>query len=169
MIQTESEPLTREQLKNLRKSGRVHFWSSPKGAQITTTVATGERDGEGRAKEISYVIPVASLVRAMNEREGETPIREVAYCSYMLHSDNGGENARYWRTITSLLKRGDRLELAWGRDYESNGNTKRANLHVDRLTLHVHRGDKKLTFIIPTPVCANDTARTVRRGPYNME
>lgn len=171
---TELAPLTREQLKALRKKGRIIFYHRPTWATITAVEVTDKRGADGQAIEIRTDIPVQSTVKEIDPDydslvAGRKPLHEVAHCTHMEWNDHAGHTAQYIRTITKLLKVGDRLELTWGRGYENNGNTKDAKLCKDRLTLIVNRGDETMHFIIPTPVCRNDTARTVRRGQNNNE
>lgn len=167
MIFTESEPLTREQLKWLRAADRVSFHRDPKLSCIITRKETDVRDADGRRIDEYHELPVASKVREIRE-EGGDPIADVAYCSHLIWADTGGDDSRYWRTIAKLLKAGDRLEVFWGRNYGSTPLIREANLFADRLTLHAHRGDDRLTFIIPTTINANNTARLIRRGRNNQ-
>lgn len=158
------EPLTKHQLKALRSAKRVSFYQTRPGEAGITVVQVV------RGKEVETDIPVRSEVRSCREeRQGTTPpLRDVAVCHYLLWSDSGGE-ALNWRSIGAFLKAGDVLMLHWGANYFNNGYLDKVELHGDRLSLRIQRGDKRYGFIVATSVCANNTARMVRRGPYNMD
>ena len=163
--------LTKEQIKILRKTGRVSFHHTPQSAHIAVTEVTQKRDREGRSVEIEHPdIPVESIVREISRAviEGK-PFAEVAHCFDMKWTDNGGDDAYYWRTIVRLLKIGDVLSLHWGRDFNCNQNMEKADLHGDRLSLHIQRGKTKMVFIIACQVCPDNTARMTRRGPFNNQ
>lgn len=154
-----NEILTRKQVNVLRKAGRVGFYHRPSYGSIRVTERSGQRDIDHEE------IRVESSVRAM--REDALDVAKTHFASVCVYSDTAGDEARYWRTIAKILRAGDRLEMVWSKGYDQNPNLDAAGLIRDRLTLHVHRGGEKLTFIIPTPVCKNDTARTIKVGVYN--
>lgn len=166
------EPLTRESLKLFRKLGRVSFYHGRDEKGITVVEEQSRRDAQGNKLEKRHDFACPSAVKEIEygeRKDGRPPLAEVACCHHLMWTDNAGDEARYWRTITGILKPGDRLSLLWGRGYDSNGNCEGAGLFKDRLTLYVQRGEKWLTFVLPTPVCADNTARTIRRGPFNNE
>lgn len=172
-----SAPLTREQVKLLRKRGRIFIGHRPGGGYIRVIEETDRFDEMGRSIEIDHdPIPVESRVVEFGylaveaEEAKKQPLAEVAHCSVMISSSTASTHDRYWRTIAQLIKPGNSILLAWGRDYDSNHNTKVAGLHLDRLTLFVKQGEGDsdiLTFVVPTSVCKDDTARTIRRGVNN--
>lgn len=81
-----------------------------------------------------------------------------AECSYMVRSARFHEP---WKTVASLLRKGDRLTLSWTAD--NNTGVVRAGLHADDLKLVIDRGDWRMTFIIAHSVTPDDSARMVRR------
>lgn len=165
--------LTAQDIKKLRTADTVSFHRSPQRSEIS---ASKERPvpKQGSHKLWEHDVPAASTIKACylsyKQPEGKT-LEEVAHCHYMLwHANNIHEP---WRTIASLLKSGDRLELEWTRDANTNGYGEKAQLHGDRLQLVVHRGtgDKKKTllFLVANSICQDNTARMIRRGPFNNE
>lgn len=76
-----------------------------------------------------------------------------------------------WKTIASLLKVGDELELAFNGDAYSNGHTKTAGLHADACRLHVERtvrgSRQRLVFEVDHSICADNTARMVKPATYS--
>lgn len=67
-----------------------------------------------------------------------------------------------WGTVSGLLRPGDRLTLSWVAD-NNNHHLDRADLHQDELHVVVHRGERKMTFLLNTSVCAGNSARMVRQ------
>jgi hypothetical protein len=168
---TELGQIDRTALKRFRTAVRVSFYCRPGWSSINTAQRTGKTDAEGRPEEITHEFRVQSYLKESEATKvlSNKRLDQVAVCSHMIWTDDAGDHARYWRTIAKLLKVGDRLELFWGRDYETNQNCRDHQLSVDRLTLHIHRGNENLAFILPTPVCKNNSARTIRRGENNNE
>jgi hypothetical protein len=157
-----TEPLTREQISELRKAERVSFSHSPSGAIIRAI----RRQSAEREKETS--IPVDSEVSGVRDIEDIREFRKKCTCHYLLWS-NCGFHARQWSTIASILKAGDHIILHWGRDYDSSENTRKVDLHADRLELQIVRNDRrKYSFLIHIQVCPNNTARMIRNGLFNM-
>jgi hypothetical protein len=77
-----------------------------------------------------------------------------------------GDNT--WPTTAQALRVGDRLCLSWTAD-NNNTTIREANLHSDRLTLRVTRGEKKprhLAFFVAQTVTHNNSARMIRRDGY---
>lgn len=70
------------------------------------------------------------------------------------------------RTVAELLKPGDKLTLHWKRDA---GRTQALDenapaFHVDRLLIYVERASgKRLTFLLASTLCEDNTARMIRR------
>lgn len=80
----------------------------------------------------------------------------------MIHSSKYDD---VWRTVSGLLRVDDNLEVRFIGDGGSNGLTKEAGLHADELRLDVRRGKSqtRMTFLIDVSVCANNSARMVKR------
>ncbi len=162
-----TSPLTRQQLNQLRKSKSVSF-SHSKGEGTIVAIHQWERGDE---RGIRFEIPVTSRVRSCRSHQlpaGAKPLEQVASCHELMHVDCG-DTGLEWRSITAFLKPGDELTLAWGADYESNGYMDDAGLHGDRLTLKIDRGNKKFGFVLVVHACKDNTARMIRRGPFNNE
>lgn len=96
----------------------------------------------------------------------EKSLEEVGYCSHLIQCAKHDED---WNTIARLLRTGDRLAMHWYRDASTNGYMRDRGLHGDRLYLRVYRGANTLTFCIHSQCCEDNTARMIRRGPYNHE
>lgn len=159
-----TEPLTREHIRELRKADRVSFTHSQSGHRIRVTrpVSQGSQD------EISIEIPVDSVVNGMTGVENAEEFRKNCNCHLLLWA-NCGFHSRQWGTVAELLKPGDHIILHWGRDYHTNENTRKADLHADRLELQVVRRDRrKYSFLIEVQICPDNTARMIRNGPFNM-
>lgn len=75
-----------------------------------------------------------------------------------------------WRTIASLLRPGDDITVAFVGDAASNGYVKDAHLHADVVRLHVTRkgAQRPLVFEVDTSICADNTARMVRKSHYSL-
>lgn len=161
--------LTREDIKRLRSANVISFRRSPSWSGITA--AKEKTLAAGTKREWEHEVPAHSTIKACYgtypEPEDRPPLAEVAVCHHWVpYADNVHEPLR---TIFSLLKAGDRLELEWTRDAHTNGYMKDAGLHGDRLQLVVHRKDKRLLFLIHAQCCKDNTARLIRRGVYNMD
>jgi len=136
------EGLTAQQLKALRSADRLLLL---------------HRDGEGRIDAVRgrepetmrYVIPVSSVIDTF----GGTYVHDSATESVDLWG--GSPQA----TVVSLLRKGDVLELLWKPDAMTNDLLRHANLHGDRVELHVHRGKRTLVFALVSHVAADNTAR----------
>ncbi len=168
MAIAEVTPLDRLTLKALRTAKMVSFNHTPTAASIRVTGPPTDNLSsvtrlEGPVTEIS----VDSLVRSC-KGDNNAELMKVAYCHELMWVDCG-ETGMQWRTITTFLKPGDVLSLHWGRDYNTNLNMERHELHGDRLALHVKRGDKKFGFILNSQCSPNNTARMIKRGVFNNE
>jgi len=165
--------LTAADIRKLRTADRISFHRSPDSSGIGASKERAvPRQGDNKLWE--HDVPVHSTVKACygsyKPVEGKE-LHEVAYCHHMIWYGNNIHEP--WRTIAALLKTGDRLELVWTRDAGTNQYMEKSRLHGDRLQLVVHRGtgDKKKTllFLIERQTCEDNTARMIRRGPYNTE
>lgn len=67
-----------------------------------------------------------------------------------------------WRTIAFLLRPGDEVTVSFVGNANSNELTREANLHADKVELHVKRGDNRLVFMVDVSVCRNNSARMVK-------
>lgn len=72
-------------------------------------------------------------------------------------------SALEWHTTVSMLKEGDILTLSWIADNNSE-TIRQARLHVDRVSLYVKRGDKKLQFHLQTAITYDNSARMIKRN-----
>lgn len=75
---------------------------------------------------------------------------------------SSAQYSEVWRTLASILRKGDRLTLQWVADNNTD-NIRSANLHSDHLKLSVQRGETRLTFNLMTSVCPDNSARMIRR------
>jgi hypothetical protein len=167
-------PLTQVDIKKLRDGDTLSFRRSPKESSIDVKLRKLTATSEETVWEHS--VEAHSTLKWCgpedNETEGTKPLPEVAYCHvYQTHTNNIHSE---WRTIASLLKPGDRLEMIWYRDANRNGYMKAHKLHGDRLQLVIHRLGrdgkfKHLLFLVESQCCENNTARMIRRGAYNNE
>jgi hypothetical protein len=67
-----------------------------------------------------------------------------------------------WQTICSFLKEGDYIYLVWERDAFTNGCLKENNLHGDKVSLKVIRGNKQFSFFINSCVRHDNLARMIQ-------
>lgn len=158
--------LTARDIKKLRDAETISFHRSPDSSGITASKKRYQPSGTERLWE--HEISAASTVKDGGWASNQEDFVKIAYCHYMLwHTNNVHET---WYTIARLLRAGDRLELEWRRDSYTNGYLEKAKLHGDRLKLIIHRGqDKKLVFEVGVSICEDNTARLIRRGPYNNQ
>lgn len=68
-----------------------------------------------------------------------------------------------WCTVVGLLRTGDALTLEWAADC-GNQYVSGAGLHHDELRLIVERGKNRLTFHLDISVCADNSARMIKRN-----
>jgi hypothetical protein len=69
-----------------------------------------------------------------------------------------------WQTIVTCLRVGDRITLDFSGDRYTNGYVSGADLHADALMMRVARDKgRELVFLVDVSVCADNSARTVRR------
>ena len=76
---------------------------------------------------------------------------------------SSAQYSEVWRTLASILRKGDRLTLQWVADNNTD-NIRKANLHSDHLQLSVQRGETRLTFNLITSVCPENSARMILRN-----
>jgi hypothetical protein len=168
-------PLTRADIKKLREGDTLSFHRSPTHSGITARLRklTSSTDQVVWEHEVSAFSTLKwSGLDADNGDAGRKPLPEVAVCHVYESSANNIHSE--WRTIASLLKVGDRLELIWYRDAARNEYMKKHHLHGDRLQIVIHRKGrdgkfKPLLFLVESQCCENNTARMIRRGPYNSD
>ncbi len=67
-----------------------------------------------------------------------------------------------WRTAVGLVRVGDRLKLRWVAG-NNNHYLDNAGLFMDELYLVARRGQRELWFALARTVCADNTARMIRR------
>lgn len=67
-----------------------------------------------------------------------------------------------WRTVTDLVKPGDRVTLHWVAG-NNNEYLTDAELFNDEVLLCVARGKRKLVFAVAHTICADNTARMIAR------
>jgi len=160
--------LTREDVSHLRKAGSISFYHSDGKGEIVAR-RNETNPGSDDPKNWNYEVPVYSRVSAGYKEP--TGLKEVASCHVLITMANNVHEV--WSTIARFLKLGDRIWLDWRRDSMTNGYMEKHNLHGDRLKLYVHRrkGDRfeQFMFVVEVQCCENNTARMIRRGPYNME
>jgi hypothetical protein len=165
--------LTRADIKKLREADTISFHRSPTQSSIDAKLRKLTQATEQIVWEHS--VPVHSTLKWSsledNDQDGKKKLSEVAYC-HVYHTGTNNIHME-WRTIASLLREDDRLELVWYRDAGSNGYMKRHGLHGDRLQIVIHRphktGFQHLLFLIESQCCENNSARMIRRGVYNNE
>lgn len=143
-----SEPLTKDQLGQLRKADYIGFSRSPQAAYIVA------EKGDNRHR-----VQVADRVHVL----GGSDIGDVAYCSHTLHTQCTGYG-RMWRSVAAFLKPGDQLALDWFRDAEATGYLADTNLHGDRLSLVIERGVNRFEFIVAVAINPNNTSRMILVG-----
>lgn len=158
-------------IKKLREGETLSFHRSPATSAIDVKLERLTQAGSELVWQHS--VPAHSTLKwcSLEDTEGAPPLSEVAYCHvYQSHVTNIHSE---WRTIASLLRAGDRLEMIWYRDAACNGYMKAHGLHGDRLQLVIHRKSgekfKPMLFLIESQCCENNTARMIRRGVYNNE
>jgi hypothetical protein len=77
---------------------------------------------------------------------------------------NSSQYDHIWQTIVTCLRVGDRITLDFSGDRYTNGYVSKAGLHADALMLRVARDKgRELVFLVDVSVCADNSARTVRR------
>ena len=156
----EGYALTQKDLRALREADKICCDHSPelKGIRCIKDGNPNDPFDDGK----TYYIPVQSEIK-MSSAYPYRKDEEYNYGYEMLwrYPDSPLE------TILWLLRPGDVLSLEWRPDYGTNGYVERAGLHADELRWIVkrpYRGKvKKLTFVVSRSVCANNTARLVRR------
>ena len=155
--QTDEEPkpvgLTVLDLKALREANRVAFDHNQDG---TGGIRAIKELTEPWERERTYEIRTESTVRSY--RDGHSS-NDRYRCFSLEHS---GQHSPRWRTIVSLLRRGDVLALRWSEDAGTCPALEERGMHGDCLDLEVKRGDKTLTFYIDDRVGPDNTARMVR-------
>jgi len=142
--------LTKLDLKALHKADTIafNFWE---GNHHITAIKENKKDPY--EPYIRYKISVKG--RFATRGEG---VKSCHTSSHHYFSERGS----YIQTIISLIKVGDKIELEWYPDGNTNGYLEKNNLHGDLLHLHVLRGKKHLVFDISHAACENNTARMVR-------
>lgn len=162
--------LTGLDISKLRNADTLSFHRSPTESCIDARKRRLSAFSEQTVWEHS--VPAHSTLKWSHEDDKTPPLPEVAYC-HVYHTYPNNIHSE-WRTIASLLKVGDRLEMIWYRDANRNGYMKKHGLHGDRLQLVVHRRKRDATFhhmlfLIESQCCEDNTARMIRRGVYNNE
>lgn len=131
--------------KALRGADQVVFRRHRDGKAVIECIKKLDRRSPWEDDERIHEIPVHATVR-------NAPHDAEAFC--MLH---GCRYNAEWQTIVSFLRAGDRLELEFWADYYLEGN-----IYVDSLRLHVHRGEKRMVFLVSVEVSTDDLARMIR-------
>ena len=135
------EGLTAQHLKALRSADRLLLCHAGGGGRIDAVREYGH-------ETVHCDIPVSSTINRMGEYVHDSAHESV-------HLWGGSPEA----TAISLLRKGDVLELLWKPDAMTNDLLRHANLHGDRVELHVHRGKRTLVFALVSHVAADNTAR----------
>jgi hypothetical protein len=175
--------LTAQHVKVLRTADSVcfdHVKGPNGGTGQVRCIKRTPKDPWEKEKEIA--VPAISTVGGEKVRRyGEDPNEDYLSCFEMLH---GAAYCEEWKTITSLLRVGDELELRWlagdgngylsrarvvDRSKDAQGNDEsyqpglNERLYHDRLYVHIVRGGKrKYSFLLANSICPNNTARMVR-------
>ena len=176
----EIAPLTAEDVKALKKAEKIIFRYYQGNATIEASLDGSRFSGESdtriftAAQQMIYPRTDGS----MNADRVRIIHVEGGVSAYTVHSSlrRGGEgsqafawfpSAQYsdrWWTISSLLRVGDTLSLAFEADGYSNGITREAGVHADTLTLRIRRqgAQRDLVLLVDVSVCYDNSARMVR-------
>ncbi len=172
--------LTKNDVKALRTADRVcfdHFTVQKPNSGRQSGIRCIKVGSAPWREEVTFYVNAKSSVYLHGDgidydvRNGKT-----ATCFDMIHSPQCSEE---WKTIVSLLREGDEIELRW-MGCDQNGYLNRATvtdsdndgsaglgmkLCHDKLYLHVRRGGKrKYSFYLSDSVCPDNSARMIR--PY---
>ena len=150
-------PLTKEQIRALRTANDVSIFHNPfampedkQHAMIRVTKKIKAPAGYKVERETEAVMEIGvwSNLRHYSASESKGGITaESNPCGFSMISY--ADHSAAWQTIVSLLKEGDRIELEWDADcYGPDSSLRRAGMSMDRLTLVIRRGDKKMTFLL---------------------
>lgn len=142
------EPLTAAQLRTIRNADTICF-DLIDGQCDIRAIRIAEKSTSGFEETIE--IPVGG--------GGRTDITGFE----MLHTPHFHDS---WKTVTSLLRAGDRITLIWSPDHHTNDLVRSAGLHADVLQLRIDRGEgqklRRLTFEISTRVGVDNRARMIQ-------
>lgn len=150
--------LSNVELAALRHADSVVFSYRDGGHLIRATKDADSSSGFERSREI----PVRGRITAYGP-----PAEEFSWAVSWIGS------ARYspeWQTIARLLRAGDRLELEWVADNNTQG-LESLGLHQDELKLHVVRETRngrarRTVFTLDTRVSQDNTSRMMRRAEH---
>lgn len=153
--------LTRLDIKKLRDANTISIYRRPAASGITA-----KQDSLFDGPTWEHPVLAHSTLKG-----GDVPPAQIASCHVYISSANNAHTE--WRTLANLMKVGDRLELVWYRDAGTNEYMRKAGLHGDRLQIVIHRKNreryKQMLFLVESQCCEDNTARMIRRGPYNNE
>jgi len=170
---TETTGLSTADIKALRTADEVHARHSKGQSQLEAILRKREKnsvfenDGELR-RVILTQTHMIHYRSALSEDHSQQP--------YCFAFSIGGKYDEQWKTIVSLLRAGDELELEWVSS-NSNGYMKAAHgvygesryefdgLLQDILRLRVYRkGTRKYLFHVHNCVCPDNSARMIRQS-----
>ena len=156
------------QLAALRKCDDVAFFHREGRSYIRAIKRMQPSAGAPFAQDVIVEIECATRWDDYS-REFATSAAPVSFDAFEM-CGNYSDSA--WRTIASLLRKGDRLMLHWSKDCMGpQSDLCRAGFHLDRLSLAVGRGtDQRLNFHIDDSVClGTNTARMIRNVRHAPE
>lgn len=153
-------PLSKIDLAALRKADSMCFDLYRRDDEIISRIRAIKRHepspADPYARDIEHPIDVNHVVV-----DYDNSTYDAVYEAF--HMSHSSQYSDTLQTILRLLRAGDELTLYWVAG-NSNGYLEEANLYRDELKLVVMRGGKRaLTFNVDTSICANNTARMVRR------
>lgn len=181
---TELDTLTRDDIHALKAADGVTFHHSQRhGTRVRLYLRTSA--GEPRI----WTATEQRLFPMMEDGRAADRYRDLAVESRMGGYRDGGETSwngdthpqaegyasnlackfnHDWQTVVGLLRIGDRLVLQWNAD--NNTETIREHgLHHDELRVEIRRTGRRrpMSFLIDSRVCADNSARMIRRNGFN--
>lgn len=170
--------LSADDVRALRTADTVSFHYYDGRGYVQLTLDGGERTGEPRTLTVAEQRAFPQGVDRSAERRRTIDVTTEmhgygadGWSSWNAESEpraaafemiNSAQYSDVWRTLVSLMRKGDRLTLAWVADNNTD-NYRAAGLHGDHLKVIIVRGETRLTFNLVTAVRPDNSARMIRR------
>jgi hypothetical protein len=177
-------PLTADDIAALKLADKVVYSLSTHGSLIRAGIES-QRDGNVFTAREQRLFPKAER----SEREREINVLSAAH-GYGKHGESRwhwnlehnpfttapscfdmAHNAKYDHNLQTLihsLRAGETLRMIWTGD-NNNDLVREAGLHVDQLDVIVipaREGAARRSYCVETSVCADNTARMIRRNGF---
>lgn len=160
--------LTADDVKALRQADRVCFYFVRSEGSTIKAVKEVKKTGPFDDRTREHEFRVATAFNGKHENGDRVDVTN-AHCFAMAYGW-----CEEWATIAAFVKVGDELRLNWYADGAGNQYTEGATvapgkhesgaeIHPDKLTLRIQRGEKRFAFLVAVSICPANTARMIRR------